>query len=170
MTELIYHSTPAVTFGGNTFVNVPTILQFDDTPLVTVVREESLAFSTEIPIYHPDGTYLARVRGNRVWPTEQGRKAGIVVKQLPQLWVCTVDGRTAFEIHQQPGDAFRAQAELYAPGGYLVRVWDQSSPALFDASGGAIQVHGVTMIDNHFSGLRIGVWIRSDGTTAVGVS
>jgi hypothetical protein len=170
MPDLIYHSSPAVTFCSNTFVNVPIILQFDDTPLISVVKEESLGYTTEIPIYHPDGTYLAKVRGTRVYATDPGKKAGIVIRQLPQLWVCEVDGRTAFEIQQQPGDAFRTKAELYTPTGYFVRVSDAPIPGLIDASGHALHVGGVMMRGNLFSNLRIGVWLRSDGSVAIGVS
>jgi hypothetical protein len=59
MDELIYQTSPAVTLATNLFVNVPVILQFDDTPLISVVKEQALGFTTEIPIYHADGTYLA---------------------------------------------------------------------------------------------------------------
>jgi hypothetical protein len=170
MPDLIYHATPAVTFGSNTFINVPTILQFDDTPLISVVKEEALGFTTEIPIYHSDGAYLAKVRGTRVYATDEGRKAGVVIKQLPNLWVCSVAGRTAFEIHQQSGDAFRTHAELYAPGGYFVRVGDAPTPHLINASGQALQVGGVMMTGNLFRNLRIGVWLRSDGSLAIGVA
>ncbi len=170
MPELIYHSSPAVTFCGNTFINVPTILQFDDTPLISVVREQALGFTTEIPIYHSDGTYLAKVRGNRVYATDDGRKAGVTISQRPQLWVCEVGGRTAFEIHQQAGDAFRTTAELYTPTGYFVRAGDAPMPQLITATGSALQVGGVMMMGNLFSNLRIGVWLHSNGTVAIGVS
>jgi hypothetical protein len=170
MPELIYTTSPTVSLGSNTFVNVPTILQFDDTPLISVVKEEALGFTTEIPIYHADGTYLAKVRGTRVYATEAGKKAGVVIKQLPQLWVCSIDGRTAFEIHQQSGDAFRTQAELYAPGGYFVKMGDAPMPAVISASGAALQVGGVTMMGNLFQGVRIGIWVRSNGSVAIGVS
>ena len=66
MPELINTTSPTVMLGSNRFVNVPTILQFDDTPRISIVREEALGFTTEIPIYHADGTYLAKVRGTRV--------------------------------------------------------------------------------------------------------
>lgn len=170
MPDLIYHSSPAVTFCSNTFINVPTILQFDDSPLISVVKEEALRYTTEIPIYHSDGTYLAKVRGTRVYTTDPGKKVGVVIRELPQLWVCEVDGRTAFEIHQQSGDAFRTQAELFTPTGYFVRVGDDPMPALTNAGGDALHVGGITMMGNLFSDLRIGVWLRSDGSVAIGVS
>jgi hypothetical protein len=170
MKELVYHSSPAVTFATNTFINVPIILQFDDTPLVSIVREAALAYTTEIPIYHADGTYLAKVRGTRVYATKEGKAAGVVVGQLPNMWVCTVAGRTAFEIHHQQGDAFRVEAELNTPTGYLVKVDDAPKPQLYSASGQALQVGGITMIGNVFQNLRIGVLIRSNGSVSIGVA
>jgi hypothetical protein len=170
MKELIYHSSPAVTFATNTFINVPTILQFDDTPLVSIVREATLAYTTEIPIYHADGTYLAKVRGTRVYATKDGEAAEVAIRQLPTMWVCTVAGRTAFEIHHQQGDAFRVQAELNTPTGYLVRVENDPKPQLYSASGQALQVGGITMVGNVFQNLRIGVLIRSNGRIGIGVA
>ena len=170
MPDLFYHSSPAVTLCSNTFINVPVILQFDDTPLISIVKEETLGYTSEIPIHHADGTYLAKVRGTRAYATEAGKKAGIVIRQLPLLWICEVGGRTAFEIHQQPGDAFRTQAELYTPTGSFVKVSDAPMPAIVTATGKALQVGGVTMIGNVFRNLRIGVWLRSDGSVALGVA
>lgn len=169
MPELIYHSTPHVTFASNTFVNVPIILQFDDTPLISVVKEQDLGYTSEIPVYHSDGTYLAKVRGTRVYATNEGKAAKVEIIQRPEVWVCTVEGRTAFEIHQQPGDAFRTHAELYTPNGYFVKVSDAPKPEVVSASGETLQVGGITMIGNLFSNLGIGVLGRSDGTVLIGV-
>lgn len=170
MDELIYQSSPEVTFASNTFVNVPTILQFDDTPLISVVREQHLGFTTEIPIYDQGGVYLAKVRGTRVYATPEGDEAGVRIRQLPGLWICDVGDRTAFEIRQQPGDAFRTDAELYAPTGHFLRVSDSPTPEVIDTSGNALRVGGVAMAGCAFHDLRIGVWIRSDGSVAIGVS
>lgn len=169
MTDLVYQSSPAVTVATNTFINVPTILQFDNTPLISVVREVNLGFTSEIPIYHSDGTYLAKVRGTRVYATEDGKTAGVKVRQYQGLWVCEVDGRTAFEIRQQSGDAFRTDAELYTPNGCFVSVADSPMPSVVNASGSALKVGGITMTGCTFQDMSIGVWIRSDGSVAIGV-
>lgn len=169
MKEVIYHPSSAVTFATNTFVNVPTILQFDETPLVSVVKEEKLGYTTEFPLYHADGTYLAKVTGTRVYATGDGVAAGVKIRELPQMWVCTIDGRTAFEVRHQPGDAFRVQAELHAPTGYLVKVAEGPEPQLYSATGTALQVGGIIMAGNMFQNCRIGVWMRSDGSVAIGV-
>jgi len=137
--ELIYQTSPTVTFATNKFINVPTILQFDDTPLISVVKEESLGFTSEIPIFHSDGTYLAKVRGTRVFPTEAGKKAGIVMRSLPNLTACELDGRTLFEIAHQSGDAFKAQAELYTPTGYFIKSTDAALPSLLKSDGTTLQ-------------------------------
>lgn len=166
--ELIYQTSPTVTFATNTFTNVPTILQFDDTPLISIVKEENLGFTSEIPIFHADGTYLAKVRGTRVFPTEAGKKAGIVMKSLPNVTACELDGRTLFEIAHQKGDAFRATAELYTPTGYFVRSTDSDLPRLLKSDGTALDVGGIRMTNCSFSGVRIGIWIKSDGSIGIG--
>ena len=140
--ELVYQTTPVVTLSTNTFTNVPTILQFDDTPLISIVREESLGYTSEIPIFHSDGTYLARVRGTRVFPTEAGKKAGIVMRSLPKLTVRELSGKTLFEITHQPGDAFKARAELFTPTGYFVKSTHTELPSLLKSDGTALNMRG----------------------------
>lgn len=170
MDKLIYQSKPVVVLATNTFVNVPVVLQFDDTPLISVVREEKLGFTTEVPIYHEDGTYLAKVRGTRVYATEAGKKSGLEVRQFANAWACEINKRIAFEVKHQPGDAFRTTAELYTPEGYFVKTTDAPTPELLDASGNVLKVGGVTMVGNVFQGMRIGVWIKSDGSVSIGVA
>lgn len=165
---MIYQTSPAVNLATNIFVNVPVVLQFDDTPLISVVKEQSLGYTTEIPIFHADGTYLAKVNGTRVFPTEAGKKAGVVMRDLPNLTVCEVAGKTAFEVFHQEGDAFRIQAELSTPSGYFVKMADVPAPILLKADGQALQVGGIHMSGNMFQGCRIGVWLKSDGSLAIG--
>ena len=72
--ELVFQSSPRIVVATNTFINVPTILKYEDTPLMEVIQKQDLGFTTQIPIYHSDGTYLAKVKGNRVFPTKAGEK------------------------------------------------------------------------------------------------
>jgi hypothetical protein len=166
--ELIYQTTPTVTFATNKFVNVPTILQLDDTPLISVVKEQDLGFTSEIPIFHADGTYLAKVRGTRVFPTEEGTKAGIVMRSLPSLTVCELAGKTLFEIAHQSGDAFKVQAELYTPTGYFIKSTDSDLPSLIKLDGTVLNVGGIRMTNCSFSGSRIGIWLQSNGSIGIG--
>jgi hypothetical protein len=166
--ELVYRTTPVVTLSTNTFTNVPTILQFDDTPLISIVREANLSFTSEIPIFHSDGTYLAKVRGTRVFPTEAGKKAGIAMRSLPNLTVCELSGKTLFEIAHQPGDAFKARAELFTPTGYFVKSTDTALPSLLKSDGTTLNIAGLQMTNSSFSGCRIGIWLKSNGSIGIG--
>jgi len=166
--ELIYQTHPAVNLASNVFVNVPIVLQFDETPLISVVTQHRLGYTTEIPIYHSDGTYLAKVNGTRVYPTDAGRSAGIIMRSLPNLTVCEHAGRTLFEVHHQPGNAFRLQAELATPTGYFVKISDNPPPSLIRSDGQSLRIGGSMMSGNVFNGCRIGILLKSDGSLALG--
>ncbi|WP_404363190.1 hypothetical protein [Marinobacter sp.] len=168
MNKLIYQTAPRVTLATNHFVNVPIILQYDETPLISIVREQQLGFTTEIPIFHQDGTYLAKVNGTRVYPTEAGKKAGIAMRNPKDMTVCEMDGKTLFEIYHEKGDAFRAQAELYTPTGFFVKSTDSPMPQVINTDGNALQIGGMVMSGNMFSGCRIGIWLKSDGSCSLG--
>ena len=168
MDQLVFQSSPTVTLATNQFVNVPVILQFDDTPLISVIREQALGYTTEIPIFHSDGTYLAKVKGTRVFPTKDGEKAGIAMRHPKGMTICEMNGKTLFEITHQAGDAFRTQAELYTPTGYFVKSTDTPTPQIIDSKGHELRVGGIHMSHCSFSGCRIGIWLKSDGSCAIG--
>ncbi len=169
METLTYQTHPIVTLATNRFINVPVVLQFDDTPLISIVKEQALGYTTEIPIYHPDGTYLAKVRGTRIFATEEGKKAGQVMENPAHVTVCKMGQRTLFEIYHEKGDAFRTKAELYTPTGFFVKTSDAPVPQVITKTGDALKIGGVTMIGNTISGFQIGIWIRSNGSIAIGV-
>jgi len=170
MEKLIYQTAPTVTLATNKFMNVPIILQFDDTPLISIVKEQSLGFTTEIPIYHSDGTYLAKVNGTRIYPTKDGEKAGIVMEHPAHMTICKMGNKTLFEIYHETGDAFRTHAELYTPNGFFVKTSDAPMPQVINKTGEALQIGGIVMSHNTFANLRIGIWLKSDGSCLIGVS
>lgn len=167
--KIVFQSSPTIIVATNTFINVPIVLKYEDTPLIEVVKEHDIGFTTQIPIYHSDGTYLAKVTGNRVYPTEAGKKANIQIRDLEGKFICSLDNKVMFELTHGVGDAFKAAAELHAPDGYLVKCTDAPKPELFDLTGTAIRVGGVTMIGNVFQNLSVGIWLRKDGSCAIGV-
>jgi hypothetical protein len=167
--KLFFQSSPSITLATNTFINVPVVLKYEDTPLIEVTKEHGVGFTTQIPIYHSDGTYLAKVRGNRVYPTESGKRANIEVRDTPGKFICSLENKPIFELSHGVGEAFKADAELYAPDGYLVKCTDAPKPELFDLTGNAIKVGGASMIGNVFQDLSIGIWLRKDGSCAIGV-
>lgn len=166
--SLIFQTSPRVTIASNTFVNVPIILRYENINLIEVIKEQDVGFTTQIPIYHQDGTYLAKATGNRLYLTDDGKKTGLKIEQYQGLWVCELDGQTLFEIHQQAGDAFKTTAELYTPDGYFIKC-NASSPNLIDPFGKELKISGMTMSGNLISGCKIGIWIRN-GAFLMGVN
>ncbi|TKJ40394.1 hypothetical protein CEE37_08720 [candidate division LCP-89 bacterium B3_LCP] len=170
--ELIIQSPPRITLATNTFINVPIVLKYEDTPLiemVEVIRKQNISFTTQIPVYHSDGTYLAKIKGNRVYPTEEGKNANIEIRNLQGKFIASLDNREIFVLTHSIGTNFKADAELYAPEGHLVKCSDAPKPELFDVKGNSIQVGGVTMRGNTIQNMTIGVWLRKDGSCSIGV-
>jgi len=168
--DLVFSSTTKIIVGTNTFINVPVVLKYEDTPLIEIIIEQGLGFTTQIPIFHSDGTYLAKVKGNRVFPTEEGKKANITIRDIEGKYICSLANKVLFELTHGVGDAFKADAELYAPDGYFIKCSDAPKPELLDVSGNAIQAGGVTMMGNIFQNVSIGIWLRKDGSCAMGCS
>lgn len=169
MDALYFSELPTVVLATNTFVDVPIILQYEDTPLIQFIKEQSAGFTTEIPIYHPDGTYLAKARGSQLYLTDDGKKAGLTLVHAGNVTVCKLGSQVLFEIKRSQAAALRTRAELYAPNGYFLKCTDVDVPKLFDASGQELRIGGVTMRECTFTGCRIGIHVGRQ-SIAIGVS
>jgi hypothetical protein len=167
MDKLVFQKIPAVDLGSNLFINCPTILQFDDDPLIEIVRLQNAGFSTSIPIYHQDGTYLARVVGSQIYATEEGKKAKVQLSHPQGKTVCKTENQILFEITRQDASALKTTAELYTPSGHFVK-YSNAYPSIIDATGQALKIHGVTMLGNTISNFKIGIWAKSDGSLSIG--
>lgn len=167
MDRLVFQNAPIVEFGTNIFSNCPTILQFDEDPLIQIVRMAEAGFSTQIPIYHEDGTYLAKVVGSRIHATPAGTKAGISLSHPDKMTVCTLGNKTLFEITRKDAASLKTTAELHTSSGYFVR-YAGSTPLISNSEGGALQVGGLTISGSKINGFPIGVLMKSDGSVIVG--
>lgn len=170
MNTLTFQKIPIVTLATNTFIEVPIILKYEDLNLIEIIKELGLNFELQIPIFHPDGTYLAKVKGNRIFPTEEGKKAGLTLDKRLGITACQMNKKTLFEIHHLTGESFKAYAELYTNDGFFVKCTDSPTPEIIDTSGDALRIGGVTMMNNTFRGCKVGVWIRSNGAVMIGVN
>jgi hypothetical protein len=166
---LIFATTPSVTIATNTFINVPIIIQYDETPLIQIIKLQQAGFTTEIPIFHSDGTKLAKVVGSRLFLTKEGEKAGLSLSYPNRMTVCSMDKRVLFEIIREGASALKTRAELYTPDGYFVKFSESQNPELFDTSGNSLRIGGITMEGCTFNNLRIGCLIRKDGSVTIGV-
>lgn len=165
----IFQTTPKVLFATNTFVNVPIILKYEDVNLIEIVKEAQLGFTTQIPIYHSDGTYIAKVKGMRLFPTEHGKKVGLTIDKYKGLWVCKMNNQILFEVQQQTGDSFKATAELFTPDGYFVKCTSDLSLNSINTDG-PLKIGGLTMSGNTFMGCKIGIWVKKNGSFMIGVN
>jgi hypothetical protein len=168
MNQLIFTEFPAVTIATNTFIEVPTILQYEDTPLIEIVKSQEAGYTTQIPIYHPDGTYLAKVVGSRLFKTPEGDKAGLTLEHPNRRTVCKLGKKTLFEIERTEAAALKTSAELYTPDGYFVKCSDPVVTGLYTASEEGINIRGLMLQGNVFSRCRIGILIRKDGSVSIG--
>lgn len=165
-----FQTSPEVVIATNRFINVPVILKYEDTNLIEVIKEQGIGFTTQIPIYHNDGTYLAKVKGNRMFLTDDGQKAGLKIEKYQGLWVCKMENQTLFELEQGTGDSFRTTAELYTPDGYFVKCANSPSPNLINTEGQSINVGGIIMSGNTFQGCKIGILLKQNGSCSIGVN
>ena len=169
--KLVFQSHPNVEFGGNIFINVPVILQFDDQPLIEVKKVELAGFTTEIPIFHEDGTYLAKAVGSSLYRTPDGEKAGLRMRRPDKKHVCELNGRTLFVMERTEAAALKTEAELYTPTGVFVRYSAENHVLdLPDGSSKGLEVQGVKMIGNRFMGCDIGILVTSDGKFSIGAN
>jgi hypothetical protein len=156
--KLYYCERQAMVLATNVFIDVPVVLQYENTPLIQFVKEQGAGYATEIPIYHSDGTYLAKVKGSRLFLTKEGEKAGVTLSHPDKMTVCKLADQILFEIRREDAAALNTKAELYTPDGNFLKCID--APALFDATGNGLRIGGAYFVNNSFHGCRIGIWVK----------
>lgn len=97
---------------------MPIILLYDDIPMIQVVREAHAGYKVEIPIYHNDGAYLAKVVGPRLVTTPAGDKAGLSLRHPDKMDVCEMNGETVFEIRRAASLCQALHADRCLPGDF----------------------------------------------------
>jgi len=159
---LFFQSHPDVIIGGNTFRNVPTILQVEDTPLLEVDEFANAGYGLRFPVYNRDGVKVAVIAGNQIHLTEEGRKSNIKPRFEPNLTVCEVNGRSILELRRKDAAALHGWAELYAPGGVLIRAHDSGVSGLL-RDGNALAMGDRVMMGAVFDGCKIGIHAHKTG-------
>lgn len=154
MENLIYSAKPEITIATNTFIDVPVVLQIDDVNIIEMVQDVDLGYTTLMSIFSADGFEIAKIKGTRIYPTEAGKEYGLVIDKNHDTWVGKMGNTTIFENKVQNGEAFKMQAELYSPSGYLFKSTDYDG-LLLNQEG--IQIANVLFKGNTISGARVGI-------------
>jgi hypothetical protein len=167
-TCLVFQHAPVIEIASNRFINVPVILQYDQTPLIEVVHEVAAGYKIQIPIFHQDGTYLAKVVGSRIFPTPEGTKAGVRLRHPDKRTICEIDGRTVFELSRSEAAALHTQAELFTNDGSFIKCSSLEIAGYVMPSNTPLRMAGFVMMDCAFENLPIGILIRKNGEVGFG--
>jgi hypothetical protein len=148
--KLIFTQIPAVMIASNFFIcQIP--IRYKDEPMLEFIKELTV-YRSKIPIYHSDGTKLADVKGSEIYPTEDGKKAGITMRHPAGATVCEMNGKPLFEIQKQGANALKMVAELFTFDGFFLKWSAQQIEGLIHASGGDLKIGGSSFSGCSFQG------------------
>lgn len=160
--KLIFYESPEVEFGGCFFIDVPIILEYDDTPLIEVVQAQKAGYTTQFQVYNRDGIYIAKVKGSQVYLTEDGSKSKLELRHPQDMTVCELDGQTIFEISRKDAAALKTEAELFTPDGRFLKSNEHGVPSnLISTDGTALRIGSNIMVGCRFQKCRVGIHISS---------
>jgi hypothetical protein len=165
--SLTFETCPVFEVARNFFFNVPVIVQYEQSPLLEVVPAGS-GFTPQFTIYHPDGTYLAQVKGAELHPTDDGKKADLSLDP-GAVTVCRMGGKTLFELRLEAPSTLTAYAELHAPGGALVKFTPaEIGGVAVNAKGEQVNIRRVWLQKCLLRNLPVGLWVSKEGTVGIG--
>ena len=142
----------------------------EDTPMIKVAKSLEVGYEIEIPIYHSDGTYLAKVKGSRLFSTKEGQKAGVKLWHPDKKTVCEIDGKTVFEITRSEAAALKTEAELYTPDGSFLKCSNKEMAAfVMGVEHKPLTIENISMHNSVIADFRIGFLVRKDGHVSIGV-
>jgi hypothetical protein len=164
--SLFFQESPEVVIATNKFVNVPTLIQYESTPIVEVVKHNKVNFAASVNIYHQDGTYLAKAIGSRLVLTHFGKKANLQLKHLPNLTACELDGKTLFEMRREGATSLHSAGELHAPEGIFIR-YDNKKISGMNVEN-RIDFRVLNFMENcTIRNCKIGILYKKDGSISI---
>lgn len=156
-----------VQFAGNTFDDVPVILQYESTPLLWLADAVSGRLESRAKVYNRDGVYIAKLRGRRLDRTMDGEKSNIEVRHGDGLLALLLDGAPLAEFRRTSPALLEVQTELYSPTGVLLvgRPTPASGAAAQVLNRVVIPVRGLT-----FQMWMVGVHVAASGLVTLGAN
>ena len=160
---------PPIIYATNTFINVPIIFQYHDTPLIELTKVPTVGFTHKVNIFNQDGVKIAVAKGSKFYFTPEGEKSNLTKRHFPDHWVAELNGKPIFEL-KRTAKAWEVDSELYAPDGTFLVARHGMAPQYFNNAGGPLKLKGLTMSGSVVEGYRVGVWLKSDGSISIGNS
>ncbi len=158
-----------VCFCTNWFVNIPIIVQFDETPLLQFVPSVEATPESVCQIFSENGDDLGRLKGKRLFLTEDGEKAGVTIRHLDGVDVLEKGKQTLCELRKPNPYELHPTIELYSPTGTLLTgAPDQVAQAIMPDGQTPLLKGSFVLVANTFVGGRVGLHIRSDGRFSIG--
>ena len=119
------------------------------------------------------GQKLAVAKGNQLYATAEGERAGVAMRNLSDGTVCEINGKPAFEIRRKGAAALKITAELYTFDGAFLKWSEESLSGLLSLEPGKpLQIGGST-IQNCYLQAEVGIQIgraTAPLPTAIGVN
>ena len=168
--KLLFINWPKVTMGSNTFIEVPIILKYDNLNMIEIIKEAGFGYTTQIPIFDAEGTYLATAKGSSLITTEEPAIGDLTLDHTGDITTCTLDGKMLFEITRSDGDEFLIKADLFTPEGYSIKYISDETPELFDKQGSEVRLGGILKDESVIEGCDVGFWLTQNGTCRFGVN
>ena len=168
--RLLFINWPKVSMGSNTFIDVPAILKYDNLNMIEIIKEPGYGYTTQIPIFDAEGTYLATAKGGNLITADESEIGDLKLDHDKDVTTCTLDGKMLFEIARSDGDSFDIKAELFTPEGYRIKYISDETPELFDKQGNEVRLGGVLKDESVIEGCDVGFWLTQNGTCRFGVN
>ncbi len=170
-TGVVQFPSVVVKFASNTLINVPVILQFEDTPLLEVVRSIHGQPDDKIALFASDGGKLGYMQGERLFLTSDGEKVGAKIDHKADAKVLRIDGKERYVLRKPRPFEMHPKFELYTPTGILVAGEPDMIPGLTSpGSSEPLSLQGAIFEGNTLSGCQIGFWFDRQGSIAFGCS
>ena len=170
MPTLRFEQLPTIVVATNTFINIPIIIQYEDTPMLKLVKAADASYTTVIPIYNSDGIKLAVAIGTQLYPTQAGQRAKVTLRREANRTICFIGNTLAFELERENPAAMKMRAELFTNDGSFLK-WDAD-----DISGYVLNKSDTIRIARcifrgcTFGNHRIAFHVKKDGSIAMGDS
>ncbi len=140
-----------VRLGGNTYVNVENLVEYDGVPLFSLRRHENGYLGIDFNIFDATGKKVASVKRNEIYPGERqtyelqgdADRYALLNKETGRV-ICEIKKRSA----AVPAE-LDVTVQLYTPDGFL-----------FAATPEATNLPNVTVKNNVFENVPIGISIN----------